>query len=292
MATLVRPRIPRTSLQNEYMPISMFNAPWVWDPPENLPETFDQHTEDLLNRGEFDSAALNPDTVQLTEDEEYNLTKWLEMESQVTCNLPSALTFPTAIEPLTVSSRVPVMPKRLTGNICSSLHSLTSSGPFVDYNSLLTRAANVEDAELPSPLTTQDFGETTVPSALATDVPSFDAMQYISSLARKGLEKEQPQPTLAPSRNEIEKRRSHLESRSVGSAKNSARGSAKGSAKGTPRVTARSSLNHAKGGRSSSPTTSRNSADRISSGGAARQSIGSAARYSTGSAERKSGGSI
>lgn len=194
MPTLVRPQIPRTSLQNEYIPITMFNAPWVWDPPEDLPATFDKCTENTLNRGEIDFSAANPDTVKLAEDKEFNLTRKLRMDKAAMENLPSALTIPTSLDPLTMSSRnCPKMPQKLTTNVFAPLHSLTSTGPFMDYKSMLTQvAAHAENGEIP-PLTGASYEAVhTLPTALCADVPSFDAMDYIASLCHKGLAKEQP----------------------------------------------------------------------------------------------------
>lgn len=198
MPTLVRPQIPRTSLQNEYIPITMFNAPWVWDPPVDLPSTFDACTENTLNRGEIDFSTANPDTVQLTEDREFNLSRKLRMDEAgvgMLGSLPTALTFPTRLGPLTMSSgNCPKMPQKLTTNLFATLHGLTDTGPFVDYKSMLTQvAAHEEIGEIPAPLTVASYEAVhTLPAALCADAPSFDAMDYIAYLCHKGLAKEQP----------------------------------------------------------------------------------------------------
>jgi len=180
MPTLVRPQIPRTSLQNEYIPITMFNAPWVWDPPEDLPATFDKCTENTLNRGEIDFSAANPDTVKLAEDKEFNLTRKLRMDKAAMENLPSALTIPTSLDPLTMSSRnCPKMPQKLTTNVFAPLHSLTSTGPFMDYKSMLTQvAAHAENGEIP-PLTGASYEAVhTLPTALCADVRASISISF------------------------------------------------------------------------------------------------------------------
>eukprot|EP00397_Hematodinium_sp_SG-2012_P063868 GEMP01089090.1.p1 GENE.GEMP01089090.1~~GEMP01089090.1.p1 ORF type:complete len:178 (+),score=10.65 GEMP01089090.1:99-632(+) len=99
------PALINKSITEDYISENALNIPPLRDPPDNLAAAFEAVIDDPISRGESVVPLL--DEVILPDDDDWNLSRYMLLPSDVLSNMPSTLTTPGSLLPLTCTFASP-----------------------------------------------------------------------------------------------------------------------------------------------------------------------------------------